>query len=267
MRKELTTIWLLFPPQTKEIQLDEKWGFVLTKHEPPESEQEEEPEVQCGQNWDHTAIDAESRLLLSIIPGKRTADNCVKLIEDVKKRTDGRTSLLFTSDEHAPYASAIKNAYSIKNETDSLSSAVATEAVMPSELCYATVSKKRENGRVVKVVRKLVFGISMLLAVMLQGSTASNTINTSFVERNNGTDRMQNSRKARKTYGFSKDWDVHNAVTYFIAFSYNFCWPVRTLRKKDGEGNWQPRTPAMAAGLAKHVWTTEEWISYPVPGG
>ena len=60
---------------------------------------------------------------------------------------------------------------------------------------------------------------------------------------------------------------MHNAATYFVAFSYNFCWPVRTLRKKDCEGNWQTRIPAMAAGLANHVWTTEEWISYPVPSG
>ena len=51
---------------------------------------------------------------------------------------------------------------------------------------------------------------------------------------NNGTDRNQNARKARKTLRFSKDWDMHNALTYFVAYSYNFCWPVRTLQVNEG---------------------------------
>jgi hypothetical protein len=191
---------------------------------------------------------------LSLVPGKRTAANCQTLLEDVKKRTGGREDLLFTSDEHAPYTSSIAKVYG-------------REGVMPESLCYATVSKKREKGRVVEVVRTLVFGTLALLHSFLTGSRASHTINTSFVERNNGTDRMQNSRKARKTYGFSKEWEVHNAVSYFIGFSYNFCWPVRTLRQKGLDGRWQHRTPAMAAGLTDHIWTTEEWITYPVPAG
>lgn len=188
------------------------------------------------------------------MPGKRTAQNCQTLIEDVKKRTGSREDLLFTSDEHAPYASSIEKVYG-------------NEGLMPAGLCYATVSKKREKGRVVKVVRTLVFGTLALLHSFLTGSRASKTINTSFVERNNGTDRMQNSRKARKTYGFSKEWEVHNAVSYFIGFSYNFCWPVRTLRQKGPDGGWHHRTPAMAAGLTDHIWTTEEWITYPAPAG
>ena len=49
------------------------------------------------------------------------------------------------------------------------------------------------------------------------------------------TDRNRNGRKVRKTYCFSKDWSVHQAITYFTMYSYNFCWPVRPLRVK-GEG-------------------------------
>src|SRR5580698_8216119 len=86
-------------------------------------------------------------------------------------------------------------------------------------------------------------------------------INTSFVERQNGSDR--NARKARKTYCFSKDWSVHQAITYFTMYSYNFCWAVRTLRIKGEDGTWQPRTPAMAAGLADHVWPLLEWLTLP----
>ena len=77
----------------------------------------------------------------------------------------------------------------------------------------------------------------------------SNTINTSFVERQHGTDRHRNARKVRKTYTFSKDWAVHVAMTYFTMYSDHFCWPVRTLREPVGEGHYRKRTPAMAAGL------------------
>jgi hypothetical protein len=116
---------------------------------------------------------------------------------------------------------------------------------------------------VVEVVRALVFGTLYLLGGLLNRSTASTTINTSFVERNNGTDRHQNSRKRRKTYAFSKDLAMHRAASYFIGYSDNFCWPVRTLRFREAEGPWQARTPAMAAGLSDHVWSTKEWSSYP----
>ncbi|AWM42039.1 hypothetical protein C1280_36975 [Gemmata obscuriglobus] len=46
-------------------------------------------------------------------------------------------------------------------------------------------------------------------------------------------------------------------------FSYNFCWPVRTLRVKGENGRWQKRTPAMVAGSTDHVWSLAEWLAYP----
>ena len=88
-------------------------------------------------------------------------------------------------------------------------------------------------------------------------------MNTSFLERHNGTDRHRNARKVRKTYTFSKDWEVHEAMTYFTMYSYNFCWAVRTLDERDDQGRLRHRTPAMAAGLADHVWTMREWITMP----
>ncbi len=97
----------------------------------------------------------------------------------------------------------------------------------------------------------------------LVASAVSTVVNTCFVERHNGTDRNRCSRKARKSYGFSKDWDTHRAATAFSYFSYNFCWPVRTLRAKGEDGRYRARTPAMAAGLTDHVWSLAEWLAYP----
>ena len=106
------------------------------------------------------------------------------------------------------------------------------------------------------------FGTLLLLAALFQ-STVSWVVNPCFVERHNGTDRNRCSRKARKTYGFSKDWEVHRSATQFSHYSDNFCWPVRTLRQKGSDGQWKPRTPAMAAGLADHVWQLSDWLAYP----
>ena len=44
---------------------------------------------------------------------------------------------------------------------------------------------------------------------------------------------------------------------------YNFCWSIRTLDERDDDGRLRHRTPAMAAGLADHVWTMREWITMP----
>ena len=207
---------------------------------------------------------------MAVVPGKRTLENCQKIVAEVKERTGSRTDLLLTSDEHAPYATAIEEAYHRlvpAAKRPGPGRPPKPKRVLPAELCYATVCKKREHGKVVEIRRTLVFGLACVLALLLSRSTVSRTINTAFVERNNGTDRRQNSRKHRKTYGFSKDAQTHKAATYFIGYSYNFCWAVRTLESKDEVGSKQRRTPAMAAGLADHVWTLQEWLTYPAKPG
>ena len=235
------------------MQLDEKWAFVGKKeaHCDPEASADRE----LGDRWDHTAIDPEHALLLALVPGKRTEASARAVLEEVHTRTGGRTDLFLTSDEHAPYAAAIRSVYGIAGGAKSRTRA------LPVDLCYATVQKTRKKGRVVRVVRSIIFGTLLLLAICLGRSLVSSAINTSFVERHNGTDRHQNARKARKTYCFSKALDVHDAVSFFVAYSYNFCWPVRSLRERACGA--LPATPAIAAGLTDHIWPTAEWVTYP----
>jgi hypothetical protein len=264
MPSRSTRNWWLFPPRTREVQVDEKWDFVFQKEQACDPDKP----LDClrGDDWDHTAIDPESRLLLALVPGKRDAANCLELIRQVHGRTAGRPDLLITSDAHAPYATAITAVYGVEQpqpRRPGPGRPPKPKRVLPPELCYATVCKKRKKGRVVEVTRALIFGTVLLLGAYLKRSAVSTTVNTSFVERNNGTDRHQNSRKHRKTCGFSKDIVVHHAASYFIGFSYNFCWCVRTLRVPGEEGHWQQRTPAMAAELTDHVWSLWEWITYP----
>ncbi len=135
--------------------------------------------------------------------------------------------------------------------------------VAPEGLTYAVVERTREKGRVVSIATRVVFGTMAAVIAALGMSQVSRSINTSFVERQNGTDRHRNARKARKTYRFSKDWRNHESAIYLTMSICNFCWPVRTLRIKDGQGVWSQRSPAMAAGLADHVWSIPEWLAFP----
>ena len=252
---------MLFPPATTEVQFDEKWAFVGKK------EKNRDPDdARRGDGWDHTAADPATRLVVSLVVGKRTTAAVSEVVQDFRRRTGSRVMRLITSDEYPAYTDAIRGAYGqviVPPRTGRPGRPRNPYTVVPPAVTYATVHKERENGRVVRVSTRVVFGTLLAVALALAVSAVSRVVNTCFVERHNGTDRNRCSRKVRKGYGFSKDWDVHRAATMFSHFSYNFCWPVRTLRVRGADGRWGKRTPAMAAGLTDHVWSLSEWLTYP----
>ena len=221
----------------------------------------------CGDYWDHVALDPEHKLVPVVVPGARTEENAREVVVEVKQRLGGRHPELITSDEYPVYARAIEETFSEPVPAPPGRKPGRPRIIpgsrLSDDLVYATVHKHRENNRVIAVDQKLIFGPPEKLEDVLGESAASCRVNTSFIERQNGTDRGRNARKARKTYRFSKDWQVHEAMTYLTLYSYNFCWCVRTLRVKNGEGRWRERSPALAAGLTDHVWTWKEWFGRP----
>ncbi|HMB04312.1 MAG TPA: hypothetical protein VKP69_11320 [Isosphaeraceae bacterium] len=247
-------------PATREVQMDEKWSFVGKKEK---NRDEDDPDDRFrGDCWDHVAFDPEHRLVLAVVPGGRTAEAVQELVGDVKRRLGGRTPDLITTDEYAPYRGAILETFGeevVPPRTGQPGRPRKPYKVAPEELHYATVHKTRKRGRVVAVVTRVIFGTAAAVQAALAKSAVSRVVNTALVERHNGTDRNRNGRKVRKTYCFSKDWWIHRAVTCFTMYSYNFCWPVRTLKTGEGE----ERTPAMAAKLTDHVWTLAEWLRRP----
>jgi hypothetical protein len=244
--------------------VDEKWAFVGKKQ--AHCDPDNPADAEQGDHWDHVALDVDHRLVLYVVPGKRTEANTKNLIEQVHKRLGGRVPSLITSDEYGPYKTALLEVYGElvhPPRTGRRGRPRNPYRVPPPALCYATMHKTRRRGRVVRVEERVIFGDPDQVRCALARSSASRKINTAFIERQNGTDRNRNARKVRRTYCFSKDWDIHKAVTYFTMYTYNFCWPIRTLRVRRESGAWQPRTPAMAAGLADHVWSLNEWLSLP----
>jgi hypothetical protein len=264
MPTTLTTSSWLFPPQTREVQFDEKWSFVAKKQ--ANCDPTDPADDHKGDWWDHVAFDPEHKLVLAVVPGARVTESVEEVVAEVKDRLGEQPPALMTSDEYAAYETVIATTFS--EVVPPAPAGPGRRPLWPErrpdpDLTYATVHKEREKDRVVAVHRKVVLGSQEAVDQALKASACSRTINTSFVERQHATDRGRNARKARKTYKFSKDWRVHEAMTYFTLYSYNFCWAVRTLRTRRENGSWQSRTPAMAAGLSKHIWSLREWLTFP----
>ena len=222
-------------------------------------------------------FDPQTKLVVTLVVGRRTADTLFQAFTDFFDRTDGALPELITTDEYAAYEAVIYYTYGVWHEELEFSAedlAALNEAeqprfYFPEEVAYATVHKERRQGRVVKVEQRTVLGTAERVAEALEHSSTSQTVNTSYVERWNGTQRHFNARKARKVYTFSKELSYHEAVTWLVVVWYNFCWLVRTLRQKVQEEppRYHQRTPAMAAGLAEQPWTLEQLMTYPLYPG
>lgn len=265
MPRRPTTSGSPFPPRTTEVQFDEKWSFVAKKE--ANCDRSDPADDHKGDYWDHVAFDPEHRLVVAVVPGARDVEGTEALVGEFHRRTEGRAMRLMTSDSYPAYETAILEAYGetvTPPRTGKPGRPKGPYTVPPPGLVYATVEKVRAKGRVVEILTRVIFGTMAAVAAALASSRVSRSINTSFLERQNATDRHHNARKSRKTYRFSKDWRFHEAATYFTMYSYNFCWPVRTLREPTGEGRWRKQTLAMAAGLTDHVWSISEWISLSI---
>lgn len=117
---------------------------------------------------------------------------------------------------------------------------------------YLQVVKQRENGRVVGTELRVVFGDEEEVLALLGKSTA-------YIERTHLTMRLFNGRLTRKTLAFSKLLEMYRASATWEDLVYNLARPLKTLRLEvnDPKHRWQPRTPAMAAGLSDRIWTVK----------
>ena len=245
------------------------WG-KKDKHCDPENPADAEQ----GSYWDHVILDPETKLLVSLVVGRRNADTVVQLFTDFYERTGGYLPELIVTDEYAPYEAVILDTYGVLRADMELTPEEEEEFdrknrppfYFPVEITYATVHKEKEGGRVVEVNSQVVLGSVEQAEQTLEESERSQTINTSFVERYHGTQRQFNARKKRQAYTFSKELSCHEACLWLVVVWYNFGWCVRTLREKVQEEppRYHYRTPAMAAGLTEHAWSLRELLGYPL---
>lgn len=206
-------------------------------------------------------LEAETKFAVAVVTGKRTLEKVRQQVGELAERSDHRRPRLFTSDEYKPYRRVLLEVYGESQPRPRRyrrGRRPLPRRVAPPDLVYATVHKHRRKGRVVKTSVERIFGTPAQLVQAVAASKVSTKVNIAFVERYNGTDRHLNSRKGRKVYRFSKVLTLHEAMTHLAQTVYNFCRPHCSLRVRGADGRWQPRSPAMAQGLAEHPWTVKE---------
>jgi IS1 family transposase len=208
------------------VQCDEIWGFCYSKEK--NVSQENKGVLGHGDVWTWTAIDAESKLIVSYLVGKRDADYATAFMRDVAGRLANRVQL--TTDGHGPYLYAVEDAFG-------------------TDIDYAMLVKHYGAAPSGDAARR--YSPAELIAAEqrpINGKPDPAHISTSYVERQNLTMRMGMRRFTRLTNGFSKKVEnLEHAVSLHF-MHYNFARIHKTLRV----------TPAMQAGVTDHVWTLEE---------
>ena len=223
---------------------------------------EEELEKEYGRTWIWTAMDTNSRLIISHLIGDRTLLSCYEMIFDLKARITNIP--LFVSDELPHYQTALTEAY------HNLKTFPATnkpgrpkkpvKEVIP-ELDYAVVHKTRENGKIINVEQRIVYGNEQRIKERLKNCPSSN-INTSYIERSNLTLRQNNANLQRKTLKFAKEMNFLKSKVSITLVHYNFIKLHSSLTIKNGAVKTL-RTPAMAAKISNKVWTIKYAFEYP----
>jgi IS1 family transposase len=208
------------------VQVDEIWSFTYAKAKNVPSATNAPAEA--GDTWTWTALEADSKLIISWLVGGRDLAYAVAFINDLRARIVNRIQL--TSDGHRPYLSAIEDAFG--EEVD--------YAVLQKIYGVDPQAERRYSP-------PICLGCDMKI---VSGEPNPKHISTSYVERQNLTMRMHMRRFTRLTNAFSKKFENHVHMVAIYTVFYNFAKIHKTLRV----------TPAMAAGVSDHVWSMAEMV-------
>jgi len=222
----------------KVIECDEIWSFCYSKEKNVPAEKA--GEYGFGDVWTWTAIDADTKLVPSWLVGERTISNAFVFLSDLRSRLKD-TRIQLTTDGLRNYLTVV-------------------DGLWADDIEFAMLHKV--YGRPVGEIspeRKYSPDVCTGIDVgVIAGNPDQARISTSYVERNNLTTRMGMRRFTRLTNGFSKKIEFHAHAVSLNFMYYNFARAHQSLRVKIADGTFAKRSPAMAAGLADHVWTTWE---------
>ena len=225
-------------------------------------------EGQLGDAWIWIAFDPVNKVIVAFTIGKRTLQKARELLHTLRGRVS-ETIPYFTSDELDHYTSAILEEYGIEKtfpKTGKRGRPKKPIKDIPPALVYAQIHKHREWGRVKKIDTHIIFGTATQVKGILLDSPVSNSVNTSFVERNNLTFRQQNGRFQRKTLQFSKEKELLFSQLHLFLGYYHFIRPHQSLRIRNTmkTKKWSKQTPFMSAGITNHIWTFRELFFYKI---
>ena len=221
-------------------------------------------------------MDPVTKLLLTIDIGDRTLAMAQRVVHQVVQVLAPGCVPLFLTDGFTEYATALLTHFGqwVQPSRRQDKGPHPKPRWMPlPQLLYAQVVKTVRCRRLVDVSHRVVFGT--LEAVEQVLATCGWRINTSFVERLNLDIRQHVAAVGRRVATLCKGEEGLRQQLALYHVYYNFCLPHASVRQPlpqpeptNGTGSakrWQPRTPAMAAGLTDHVWTLREVLLFRVP--
>lgn len=210
--------------KAKRVQVDEIWSFTGAKQKNVPTMKA--PMDGAGDTWTWTAIEADTKLIVSHFVGGRDGDCAAMFIDDLASRLANRVQL--TSDGHKAYLNAVEGAFG-------------------ADVDYAMLVKLYGASPDSAKGRYSPADCTGIIKTRIEGKPDMEHVSTSYAERQNLTMRMSMRRFTRLTNAFSKKFENHAHMVAIYAVHYNWLRIHKTLRV----------TPAMAAGLSKTVmnWT------------
>jgi IS1 family transposase len=210
-------------------QIDEIWSFCYAKQRNVPAATAA-PEG-AGDVWTWTALDADTKLMVSYFVGDRSGQSALIVADDLRSRI-ANNRLQITTDGHNAYRRAMDETFG-------------------ADADYATIEKIYKPDPRVPPGRYSPPVCTGAKKHAVEGNPDPAHISTSYVERSNLSIRMQNRRFTRLTNAFSKKFENHvHALALYFMF-YNFCRIHKTLKV----------TPAMAAGVSKTLWSMEDIVA------
>jgi IS1 family transposase len=213
--------------QAKRVQADEIWSFCYAKKRNVASAKAA-PEG-AGDVWTWTALDADSKLVISYLIANRDAPSAHAFMQDL----------------------AVRLANQVQITTDNLRSYVdAIEAAFGGDVDYATLVKLFGDSPEPKG-RYSPAQCTGIKKERMMGNPDMKHVSTSYVEKNNLTMRMHMRRFTRLTNAFSKKFENHAYAVALHMMYYNFVKIHGKLRT----------SPAMAAGIETRLWEVSDIVA------
>lgn len=209
------------------IQCDEIWSFCHAKQKNVATAKA--APAGAGDVWTWTALDADTKMIVSFFVGDRSGESAMVLMDDLAARLSNRVQL--TTDGHKAYLEAVEGAFGCDVDYAQLIKLYGPTITAPGRYSPAECTGTNKIRR--------------------EGNPDIAHVSTSYVERQNLTMRMSMRRFTRLTNAFSKKLDnhIHALALYFV--HYNFCRIHKTIRM----------SPAMAAGVTERLWSLDDVIA------
>lgn len=209
------------------IQCDEIWSFVGCKDK--NKPEETRDEFGTGDVWTWTAMDADTKLMITWYVGDRDTESGIEFMKDLRARVANRPQV--TTDGHRVYFKAVPEAFG---------KGVDYGRIIKTYGLDAEGEKRYSPNVCTGIVKESIIG-----------DPDPEKISTSYVERSNLDMRMGMRRFTRLTNAFSKKVENHMAAVALHFMYINFGRVHGTLKT----------TPAIKAGIADHVWSIEEIVA------